>query len=90
MSQKDPKITPEDLRIIRSNNLDEELVQITLAGYLSQELRNIHGIKSVSAEQLLVAISTYSVCIKTQLLGTAVEMHEAGVRPKGWKGTTES
>lgn len=75
-------ISPEELRRIKTNDLNDELVRISLAGWLHQELRNLHGI-DVNTQELFGAITEYIKAIPRGI-ATAADLIDSGMRPRGW------
>ena len=75
-------ISPEQLRRIKTNDLNDELVRISLAGWLHQELRNIHGVE-IDTQELFGAISEYVEAIPSKI-ALAADLVESGMRPRGW------
>lgn len=75
-------ISPEHLRRIKTNDLKDEFVRTALAGYLHQELRNIHGFV-VAPDRLYDAITKYAV-LAPNLMPTAADLLDSGMRPRNW------
>jgi hypothetical protein len=74
-------ITPEQIRRIKTNDLNDDLVRISLAGWLHQELKRFHAI-DVPHQELFGAITKYVECVPD--IGMAAEMIDAGVRVRNW------
>lgn len=75
-------ISPEHIRRIKTNDLNDELVRIGLAGWLHQELARYHAI-DVPAQELYASITQYVETVPTGL-ATAADLVESGLRPKDW------
>ena len=78
-------LTGDERKILRAHLLRDSMVQTALAGFLYQELLNVHGVQHVKPQDLKLAIRKYVVGVDT-LLGDAESLLAAGVRPRNWSG----
>ena len=78
-----PSVSSADITKILTHDLREEAVRTSLAGYVHQDLRNIHNIV-FPAETLYRIITEYVQLVSYDMLKHAQRLQAAGVRPRNW------
>jgi hypothetical protein len=75
-------ISPEQVRRIKTNDLNDDLVRVSLAGWFHQHLARFHAV-DVAPEELYEALTRYAEFVpKTIAMGA--DLHESGMRPHEW------
>lgn len=76
-------LTLDERRALMSGNLEQGIVRMALAGFLHQELRNVHRV-NIPPEQIERCLVTFVQALDTQLRN-AEALLDAGVRPRKWE-----
>lgn len=80
-------LTKEQRTRILSNRLDDQLVRMTLSGFLHQELRHRHGLV-IPPERIEAVLAAYVGGLE-RFLELAMRASETGYTPRDWESNTK-